>query len=148
VYTNDVKPQPVVKYHIYILNQTGWTQTALYAWAEGRNDIIGPWPGIRPAGTVSKEGHTYLDFQVEASVFPANFIFNNNAAGEQLKDIYLSQPRDYYLAATNNGISENPVLSALQSLDTTNNTTTKFIRNGQLLITHQGVTYTVLGNRF
>lgn len=148
VYTNDVKPQPVAKYHIYILNQTGWTQTALYAWAEGRNDIIGPWPGIRPAGTVSKEGHTYLDFQVEASVFPANFIFNNNAAGEQLKDIYLAQPRDYYLTATNNGISENPVLSALQSLETTNNTTTKFIRNGQLFITHQGVTYTVLGNRF
>ena len=65
-------------HHLYIDNQTGWEATALYAWADGRPDVLGGWPGIQAAGTVEKDGVTYLDFQVDATAFPANFIFNNN----------------------------------------------------------------------
>lgn len=91
-------------HHLYIENQTGWEQTALYAWADGRSDILGGWPGIQAAGTVEKDGVSYLDFQVDATVFPANFIFNNNGAGSQLGDYYIEVAGDYYLLATATGI--------------------------------------------
>ena len=145
VYSNETNPQPVAKYHIYINNQTGWAQTALYAWAEGRNDIIGGWPGIRPAGTIKKNGITYQDFPVEAAVFPANFIFNNNAGGIQLKDIYLSKAKDYYLTATSEAIAEENTSTAIDQTTLINRDGSKIIQNGQLLITRGGEQYTLLG---
>ena len=86
-------------HHLYIDNQTGWEATALYAWADGRPDVLGGWPGIQAAGTVEKDGVTYLDFQVDATAFPAYFIFNNNGGDNQLGDLYL-EAGDYYLVAT------------------------------------------------
>ena len=89
------------KCHLYVNNQTGWEATALYAWYNGKTnaDLLGDWPGIQATGTVEKDGVTYLDFQVDATVFPANFIFNNNGGGTQLGDLYL-EAGDYYLVAT------------------------------------------------
>ena len=147
VYTSDIAPAPVTTYHIYINNQTGWSQTALYAWENGRNDILGAWPGIRPVGTVNKNGVTYLDFPVEAYVFPANFIFNNNAGDKQLRDIYLSQVGNYYLTATSNAITQDDFSTAVNQAVIENQATHKFIHNGQLFITREGVNYTILGNK-
>ena len=146
VYTNDISPSPVTTYHIYINNQTGWSQTALYAWAEGRNDIIGGWPGIRPAGTIKKNGVIYQDFPVDASVFPANFIFNNNADGKQLKDIYLSKVSDYYLTATSAAITEDKISTSVNPTEIDNIRTTKIIQNGQLFIHREEKKYTILGH--
>lgn len=92
--------------HLYIQNQTGWEATALYAWADGRPDILGAWPGIQASGTVQYQGAEYLDFQVDESVFPANFIFNNNGGGSQLADYYIETPQDIYLTATTSGLAE------------------------------------------
>lgn len=92
-------------HHLYIDNQTGWEATALYAWADGRPDVLGGWPGIQAAGTVEKDGVTYLDFQVDATAFPANFIFNNNGGGTQLGDLYL-EAGDYYLVADATSLRE------------------------------------------
>ena len=139
-------PAPVTTYHIYINNQTGWSQTALYAWENGRNDILGGWPGIRPVGTVNKNGVTYLDFPVEAYVFPANFIFNNNAGGKQLRDIYLSQVGNYYLTATSDAVTQDDFSTAVNQA-VIENQTRKFIHDGQLFITREGVNYTILGNK-
>lgn len=147
VYTNDMAPAPVTTYHIYINNQTGWSQTALYAWENGRNDIVGAWPGIRPVGTVMHNGVAYLDFPVDASVFPANFIFNNNAGGKQLRDVYLTDIGNYYFTATSNAITQDYFTTAVEQPPTANSGTTKFLQNGQLLITHDGVTYNILGNK-
>ena len=96
-----VTEAPAPKCHLYVNNQTGWEATALYAWYNGKTnaDLLGDWPGIQAMGTVEKDGVTYLDFQVDATVFPANFIFNNNGGGTQLGDLYL-EAGDYYLVAT------------------------------------------------
>lgn len=83
-------------FNIYINNQTGWTETALYAWADGRSDILGGWPGIQATGT---EGD-YLVFTVDESIVPANLIFNNNGNGSQVEGVYLSEAADIHLVAT------------------------------------------------
>lgn len=83
-------------FNIYIKNETGWTENALYAWADGRSDILGAWPGIQAAGT---EGD-YLVFTVDESIVPANLIFNNNGNGSQVEGVYLSEAADIHLVAT------------------------------------------------
>lgn len=83
-------------FNIYIKNETGWTENALYAWADGRSDILGAWPGIQATGT---EGD-YLVFTVDESIVPANLIFNNNGNGSQVEGVYLSEAADIHLVAT------------------------------------------------
>lgn len=39
-------------HHIYVDNQSGWENVALYAWADGKSDaddLLGGWPGMQPA---------------------------------------------------------------------------------------------------
>ena len=85
-------------FNIYINNQSGWEQTALYAWADGRSDsqLLGSWPGMQATGT---EGE-YLVFTVDESLVPANLIFNNNNNGSQTADFALTEAADIYLVAT------------------------------------------------
>lgn len=87
-------------FNIYIDNQTGWEETALYAWADGRNDILGGWPGITPSSSIEKDGATYLVFTVDETAVPANFIFNNNGNDKQLADYPIETAADIYLVAT------------------------------------------------
>lgn len=102
--------------HIYINNQVGWESVALYAWADGRSDIIGGWPGIQPAAeAVVVDEVSYLDFAVEDTAFPANFIFNDNGGGNQLDNYYIETAGDYYLVADASGLhpaeQEQPTLA-------------------------------------
>ena len=84
------------QFNIYVDNQTGWTETALYAWADGRTDILGGWPGIQPTGQDGK----YLVFTVDETVVPANLIFNNNGGGAQVEGVYITEAADIRLVAT------------------------------------------------
>lgn len=83
-------------FNIYIKNETGWTENALYAWAEGRTNILGAWPGIQATGT---EGD-YLVFTVDENIVPANLIFNNNGNGSQVEGVSLTEAADIHLVAT------------------------------------------------
>ncbi|MBR1426577.1 MAG: starch-binding protein [Paludibacteraceae bacterium] len=88
-------------FNIYINNQTGWEQTALYAWADGRTDILGAWPGIQATGT---EGD-YLVFTVDETIVPANLIFNNNNNGQQVEGVVVETAADIHLVATTTRLS-------------------------------------------
>ena len=77
-------------FNIHINNQTGWDATALYAWADGRPDVLGGWPGVQHSTTKQVGGVNYLVYTIDESVLPANFIFNNNGGDKQLSDIYTS----------------------------------------------------------
>lgn len=83
-------------FNIYIKNETGWEATALYAWADGRSDILGAWPGIQATGT---DGD-YLVFTVDENIVPANLIFNNNGGGAQVEGVTLTEAGDIHLVAT------------------------------------------------
>lgn len=96
-------------HHIYVDNQSGWENVALYAWAEGKSDaddLLGAWPGMLPAAaTVEIDGVNYLDFEIDDTKFAANFIFNNNN-GSQFDWLTNPSPRDYYLTVTSNGATQ------------------------------------------
>ena len=115
--TVKVKPGTRVKlyasypkcYHIYVENNTGWSDIALYAWKDGGDEPLGDWPGLRPARTVEIDGTTYHDFQVNEWVFGSKLILNNNNNSQQTPDYIngIETAGNYYLTATSGGLTEN-----------------------------------------
>ncbi|MBR4520471.1 MAG: starch-binding protein [Paludibacteraceae bacterium] len=105
--------------NIYINNHTGWNNTRLYAWDDGRPDLIGVWPGIESSGSAAHDGVNYLRFVVPDNVFPANLIYNNGNGGNgnQLPDFRVNIAGDYYLDAWSDGMSE--VSTGTQPVDDT-----------------------------
>ena len=108
--TIQVKPRTRVKlyasypngYHIYIENNTGWKDVALYAFKSG-GEPLGSWPGVQPTRTVEIEGTTYYDFPVNKYVFGSTLIFNNNVKenGEQTSNYTdFATVGEYYLTAS------------------------------------------------
>ena len=106
-------------YHIYIENNTGWKDVALYAFKDGGGEPLGNWPGIQPTRTVEIEGKTYYDFPVNKYVFGSNLIFNDTKkgtdGGQQKDDYQIQTIGDYYLTAS----SSNSQLSRLKFVSTT-----------------------------
>lgn len=106
-------------YHIYIENNTGWKDVALYAFKDGGGEPLGNWPGIQPTRTVEIEGKTYYDFPVNKYVFGSNLIFNDTKkgtdGGQQKDDYQIQTIGDYYLTAS----SSNSQLSRVKFVSTT-----------------------------
>ena len=92
-------------YHIYIDNQTGWNDIALYAWKDSGDRPLGDWPGIKPTGTVVIEGKTYHDFQVNEWVFNGKLKLNNNNNGQDTNEYAIGSAGNYYLTAKNYQLS-------------------------------------------
>ena len=94
---------------VYVLDETGWDQIALYVW--GTSEIFGGWPGAAPAGTEEIGGKTFKYFEVPASAFgnTANFILNNGGNGVQLEnfDVLKGQTvtRDFYFHFTADNVT-------------------------------------------
>ena len=91
---------------IFVDNQTGWEDMALYMWGDV-NNLGGDWPGSQVAGTV-QVGETAASVYVVDDAFgkSENLIFNNNGAGEQLPDYALTFGRNaYYLKVTGSGVT-------------------------------------------
>ena len=94
---------------VYVLDETGWDQIALYVW--GTSEIFGGWPGAAPAGTEEIGGKTFKYFEVPASAFgnTANFILNNGGNGVQLEnfDVLKGQTvtRDFYFHFTSDNVT-------------------------------------------
>ena len=116
--TIQVKPRTRVKlyasypngYHIYIENNTGWKDVALYAFKNGGGEPLGTWPGVQPTRTVKIGDKTYYDFPVNKYVFGSTLIFNNNVKenGQQTSDYTdFATVGEYYLTASSNKLTKN-----------------------------------------
>ena len=93
-------------YAIYVINNTGWTDLAMYAWGDG--EPFGGWPGMTPTGKVELNGVMYQYFDTGASNADKSLhlIFNNNNNGSQLPDFDATLDKDYYLELTADGVVE------------------------------------------
>jgi hypothetical protein len=93
-------------YVIYVVDQTGYDDLAMYAWGDA--EAFGGWPGIPVTGTVVKDGVTYKYFDTgeDNKDLNLNLIFNNNGGGSQLGDYNVTLNQDYYLLLTADGVSE------------------------------------------
>lgn len=93
-------------YAVYVINNTGWTDLALYAWGDA--EAFGGWPGMTPTGKVELNGVMYQYFDTGASNkgLNLNLIFNNNNNGSQLPDYNVTLDKDYYFELTSDGAVE------------------------------------------
>ena len=93
-------------YVIYVVDNSGYDELALYAWGDA--EAFGPWPGITPTGNVEIDGvkYKYFDTGEANKGLSLNLIFNNNNNGAQLKDYAAVLDKDYYLELTPDGVVE------------------------------------------
>ncbi|MBO7455566.1 MAG: hypothetical protein J6T76_04105 [Paludibacteraceae bacterium] len=93
-------------YVMYIDNQTGWDELAVYAWGDA--EIFGGWPGAPVTGIEVIDGITYryVDFGQSNEGLSVSLIFNNNGAGTQLNDYAFVVNRNVYLRVTPDGVEE------------------------------------------
>ncbi|MDE6243981.1 MAG: starch-binding protein, partial [Muribaculaceae bacterium] len=78
---------------IYILDNTGWDELAVYIWGNG--DSLGGWPG-KVAETVEINGVTYKKVEIPTDASGGNHvIFNNNDNGEQVDGPEIPFGRSY-----------------------------------------------------
>lgn len=93
-------------YAVYVINNTGWTDLALYAWGDA--EAFGAWPGITPTGRMEINGtmYQYFDTGADNEGLNLNLIFNNNGGGEQLADVNVTLNKDYYFELTSEGAVE------------------------------------------
>lgn len=95
-------------YSIYVNDQSGWDELALYAWGDG-GDVTPGWPGLLPTGTEEINGVTYTVFGMgeELKDVTMNLIFNNNNNGRQFDAMQgFTLNRDVYLIITGNSYEE------------------------------------------
>lgn len=91
-------------YVIYVVDNSGYDELALYAWGDA--EIFGGWPGVQPTGEVIVDGvkYKYYDTGAENEGLNVNLIFNNNNNGSQLGDYNVTLDQDFYLELTANGV--------------------------------------------
>lgn len=92
-------------YAIYVVDNSGYEDLALYAWGDA--EVFGGWPGIKPTGEVTIDGINYKYFDTGAlnEGMNINLIFNNNGGGKQLPDYPVTLNQDYYLELTDQGVT-------------------------------------------
>ncbi len=107
-FSKPVNPDEIIHdgYVIYVVDNTGWEELAMYAWGDA--EAFGGWPGIRPTGKVEKDGVLYQYFDTGAANegLNLNLIFNNNGGGQQLGDYNVTLNQDFYLELTPDGAIE------------------------------------------
>ena len=90
---------------VYVIDQTGWDEIALYMWGD-INNLGGGWPGIQVSRTETVGKTTLKVFEIpNALTRNENLIFNNNGNGSQLGDFNLTfEQTEYYLIVTAEGV--------------------------------------------
>ena len=96
---------PYAGYTVYVDDQTGWDELAIYTWGDAE---LAGWPGIQPTGTKEINGVVYTYFEMGEDVNGAslNLIFNNNGNNSQLADVPVVLERDFYFQITTDGATE------------------------------------------
>lgn len=71
-------------YVLYVLNDAGWTEINLYAWADGQPELFGAWPGVEATGkeTIGELEFYYFDLGADNEDKTYNLIVNNGGNGE------------------------------------------------------------------
>lgn len=101
----DPNVSPYLGYTIYVEDNSGWDEIALYGW--GDIELGGGWPGLQPTGTKELNGviYTYFELGEDTNDKNINLIFNNNDGGEQFdamqefivnRDVYLKITKDSF----------------------------------------------------
>lgn len=92
-------------YKIYIDNQTGWADVALYVWGDG--ELLGKWPGATPMGTETVNGVTYQTWEIGNDGATYHPILNNNGGNAQVDypDV-ITATKNYYFRVTLTGWEE------------------------------------------
>ena len=117
-----------------------WTKVHLYAWNDGGATLYnGQWPG---AEMTKKNAQGLYYFTFDTDVKEVNFIFNNGS-GTQSADLWTDEDVCY---GWENGKAKIIDCTGTDVENITVTTTaTKFIRDGQLMILHEGILYNVMG---
>ena len=97
------EPTPDVTYNIYVQNETGWPEFALYSW--GGSQIFGDWPGQTSNTVATIGGVEYLVFTVPGTGAEQHLIFNNNKKdAEEIKveqdNMIITLDQNYYIKVT------------------------------------------------
>lgn len=89
-------------YAIFIEDQSGWNETAMYAWGDNLPELFGAWPGMLPTGKVEINGtiYNYYDTGEANKGLTYNLIMNNNGGGSQFDLSNVTLDRDYYFSIT------------------------------------------------
>ena len=117
-----------------------WTKVHLYAWNDGGATLYnGQWPG---AEMTKKNAQGLYYFTFDTDVKEVNFIFNNGS-GTQSADLWTDEDVCYGWESGKAKII-NCTGTDVENI-TVATTATKFIRDGQLMILHEGVLYNVMG---
>ena len=99
-------PEEKAPVTVYVIDQTGWDDIALYMWGDV-NNLGGGWPGIQVSRTETVGKTTLKVFEVpNALTRNENLIFNNNGNGTQHGDyaLKLDEPQ-YFLTVTADGVT-------------------------------------------
>ena len=95
-------------YAIFIEDNTGWDDLAVYAWSDDNPELFGGWPGMRVTNTQTTNGVTYkyVDTGAANAGLTYNLIFNDNGAGKQFDGPAFTLDHDIYLRLTDGGYEE------------------------------------------
>ncbi len=94
-----------ITHKIYVDDQTGWDDMAVYAWGDGIAELYGGWPGKNVYGTETIGGVTYKVFTFPATGQVYNPIFNNNGGGSQIDGPAITLDKDYFFTVTTGSVS-------------------------------------------
>lgn len=102
----EVVPSTYTGFTVYVEDNTGWDEIALYGWGDA--EFAGAWPGMQVTGTKTIKGVSYKFFDLgdEATGLNINFIFNNNNHGKQFDGPNVTVDRDFYFRLSESGVEE------------------------------------------
>lgn len=83
-----------------------WSPLYFYAWDDDGTQLLGSWPGTKAANSTTVDGETwyYQTFDITASGYVVNFIFNNGNGNPQTVDITgINTDRWFRLGALSTG---------------------------------------------
>lgn len=90
------------KHYIYVEDNTGWQQTAVY---ETTGSVFGQYPGALQIGYTQVNDVQYKAYEYSADATPFD-IEINNTADLRLPQFTIGEARDYYLCATDEAVTE------------------------------------------
>ena len=99
-----IEPSDYNGFTIYVDDQSGWDDLAIYGWADGIGDVSPTWPGFTQTGARTINGIAYKTFELgeELTGATANLIFNNNNGGQQFDGPQVVFNQNFYYRITNN----------------------------------------------
>lgn len=96
--TPDDPVTPTETYCLYVCDNTGWTDLAVYAW--GDSEIFGAWPGTVSYEARKVNGKIYWKYPVNVANANVNLIFNNNGGETQFDGPNVTFDHDIYISIT------------------------------------------------